>query len=474
MLMNNKVETNDNYYQDVIERWDDASGSFKNACQQANQSHSLAAKKWILWDDGSIRVVNSKVIWLKVDIDGVGTKVQIYTNQFENIFQSRERQEIDWEEAKKQSGELWYRMLMDLIAMNADDLRNGQIAVALTNIIDINHLKDKRWHLFQDSMAEAFQRAIQTTGIAMTAWETAVLWQSWEAKKISKASLNAANRIEEVLEGELSWSNAAKAIQEILNTLKNQITVIWEGISLNIWGTVLGIETKDQKLIPLDDNNYDIVGFKEKEADGIIWPRSNGITAIREWMEQIMGDGWENKTYEDFIEKIGTDKAKQIPEQVQKVCANKKLWNIATGTTTVFNPFIANKLLWWLDGKPEIEVARLIHVTGNPIKKIVDGVNDKNYTINLHIGAVKTPQIITLLQVALWISDQQAMNKRNMGVPFAILIKPGDRPAMAKLAEEYGFDTQVVGSAIRETTTSDEEKKNTISGVWLRKSTITF
>lgn len=465
--MTNKLE-HDEYYQNVIQRWDEASGSFREACQHANQN-SLAAKKWILWTDGSIKVSNVKASSVKVDIDGVGTKVQIYSNQFENVFQSRERQEIDWEEAKKQATELRYRMLMDLIAMNADDLRSGQVAIALTNIIDINHLGGKRWHLFQDSMAEAFEKAIQTTGIAMTAGETAVLWQSGDAKKITKASLTAANQIEAILQKEWT-SDMATSIQEILNTLRNQITVIGEGISLNIWWTVLGIETEDQKLIPLDDNNYDIVGFKEKETNGIIWPRSNGITAIREWMEQIMWDGWENKTYEDFIQKIGADRAAQIPEKVQKVCANKKLWDIATGTTTVFNPFIANKLLWWLDGKPEIEVARLIHVTGNPTKKIVDGVSDDTYTINLHIGAVTTPQIITLLQVALWISDEQAMKKWNMGVPYAILIKPRDRPAMEKLAQEQGFDTQVVGSAIK----SDKQKKNTISGVGLGKSTVEF
>jgi hypothetical protein len=31
-------------------------------------------------------------------------------------------------------------MLHDLIAMNVDDLREGEMAVAVTNIIDINHL----------------------------------------------------------------------------------------------------------------------------------------------------------------------------------------------------------------------------------------------------------------------------------------------------------------------------------------------
>gem|GEM_PF-4021209 len=38
------------------------------------------------------------------------------------------------------------------------------------------------------------------------------------------------------------------------------------------------------------------------------------------------------------------------------------------------------------------------------------------------------------------------MNKRNMGVPYAIVAYPGDRPAIAKLAHEHGFKTSVIGS----------------------------
>ena len=85
----------------------------------------------ILNPDGSVEIDKNpsnsfelrKIRAVKETIDGVGTKVQIYTNQFENIFQSREKKEIEGEEAKKQATELWERMLMDLIAMNSDDLR---------------------------------------------------------------------------------------------------------------------------------------------------------------------------------------------------------------------------------------------------------------------------------------------------------------------------------------------------------------
>jgi hypothetical protein len=47
------------------------------------------------------------------------------------------------EEVHKIAVELWERILHDLIAMNADDLRNGEMATAVTNIIDINHLEGK-------------------------------------------------------------------------------------------------------------------------------------------------------------------------------------------------------------------------------------------------------------------------------------------------------------------------------------------
>ena len=84
----------------------------------------------MLYSDGSLETNSNedfthikKIRAVKETIDGVGTKVQIYTNQFENIFQSREKKEIDGDTAKSQAIELWERMLMDLIAMNADDLR---------------------------------------------------------------------------------------------------------------------------------------------------------------------------------------------------------------------------------------------------------------------------------------------------------------------------------------------------------------
>jgi hypothetical protein len=79
---------------------------------------------------------------VKEDIDGVGTKVHIYLDMFEDLCQKYRDGKISEEACILQSRDIcWVPMLHDLIAMNADDLRDGQMAVSVTNIIDINHLR---------------------------------------------------------------------------------------------------------------------------------------------------------------------------------------------------------------------------------------------------------------------------------------------------------------------------------------------
>lgn len=113
---------------------------------------------------------------VKEDIDGVGTKVQIYLEMFEGLCQDYRDGKISQEECTKKAQEIcWVPMLHDLIAMNADDLRDGQMAVSVTNIIDINHLGGERGRIFSDSMAAAMEQATSEIGIGNVAGETAVL-----------------------------------------------------------------------------------------------------------------------------------------------------------------------------------------------------------------------------------------------------------------------------------------------------------
>jgi len=495
------INEKDNYFNDVIQRWDEASGSFLNECREGNQS-SKASSLNMLHTDGSIDIKTNldntyikKMRAVKETIDGVGTKIQIYTNQFENTFQSREKQEIDWKTAKIEATELRERMLMDLIAMNADDLRWWELAIGATNIIDINHLKWARGHLFQDSMADAMKKVIRTTGIAMTAGETAVLGMSPEASKIQTVAQKTIEEIQKILNEQIvEWMSSShnQRIQEIINTFNTSIKIKSEEISFNIWWTCLWLAADGNKLIHLKDGQT-IIGFQETAANGIIWPRSNGITKIREDMKTIMGDGRENKTFEAFLAKIWPEKSAKIPEKVKKICMNKKLRDIATGKTTVFNPLIANTLLGGIESDPIVWISALIHVTGNPLKKISEWINkDKKntYTVNINMSNMPTPQIITLLQAALDIPDEQAMNKRNMWVPYAVICNPDHATIILRKASEENIEAEIIGTVVDETIEKptgtksswfdpsiilEKEKwKNRIIGVGLNKSNISF
>ena len=66
-----------------------------------------------------------------------------------------------------------------------------------------------------------------------------------------------------------------------------------------------------------------------------------------------------------------------------------------------------------------------------------------------------TPHIITLLQVALDITDEQAMNKRNMGVPYAIACDPSDKETIIKKAMIEGITANQIGKINKST---DEDK----------------
>ena len=116
---------------------------------------------------------------VKEDIDGVGTKVQIYLEMFEGLCREYRDGQISQEECVQKTAEMcWVPMLHDLIAMNADDLRDGQMAVTVTNIIDVNHLGGERGRVFSASMSQAMEQATTEIGIGNAAGETAILGES--------------------------------------------------------------------------------------------------------------------------------------------------------------------------------------------------------------------------------------------------------------------------------------------------------
>ncbi len=75
-----------------------------------------------------------------------------------------------------------YRMMLDLYAMIVDDFRRGHVAISVTDIIDINHIKigkndpdNEQGTVWANAMKYALESVIKTTQIALIAGETAIL-----------------------------------------------------------------------------------------------------------------------------------------------------------------------------------------------------------------------------------------------------------------------------------------------------------
>gem|GEM_PF-5232386 len=91
------------------------------------------------------------------------------------------------------------------------------------------------------------------------------------------------------------------------------------------------------------------------------------------------------------------------------------LGQIATGTSTVFNPFVSRDLLGGFDGEPIVQISSIINVTGNPVKKIRDGLRGaENMAIEIDMTNAKIPQVIDIIQRLTGMSDEEAMTSWNM------------------------------------------------------------
>ncbi len=433
----------------VVQSGDEVSKSFLSACQAANEETSVVK----YFDKTGILLP-----WYstKESIDGVGTKVQIYTQAFEWYIQEHERWVINDKQLLEKSIDIWERMLHDLIAMNTDDLRKWEMAVAVTNIIDINHLSGKRGKLFSDSMAKAMANVIRENDIMIIAWETAVLWNSKSTQEIIeciKWTFNIAMCL---------WYWRETTLQD---AILQKIEHILQKIEFNIAGTSLGITSPWEKLFALRPWQS-IIGLQEKEQNGIIWPRSNGITAIRKSMRDLTGDNWENKSFEYFLECLGRQRAKKIHKNIRSLCKWKKMWEIVVGKSTVFNPFISRKLLGWVDGEPQVRLSSLIHVTGNPLKKTIDGA--PWVFLDIDISQMPIPTIIAILQQVIDISWKDALKWWNMWLPYALICDKGQETKIISLAREEGITARVIG----ETYSQSKKSYSTIRWVWVHDETI--
>lgn len=451
-----------NYAKSVIWDWDNASDFFKEVCTAANQTtnvYDLFNTEWGYYLKSGLDS--------KDEIDGVGTKTEIYAAAFETLYQSFEREEISKEVVMENATDIWERMYADLAAMNLDDLRNGEMWVTLTNIIEINHVwnTDDKKEIFVTSMAQAMDRTIKWLQVMITAWETAIVNNG----RINRLVVDAGSTMVENIKWVLDWMPEWTHKEQILALLEWYITEIpvalWEIEFRGMWGTAKGIMMPEKnKFVDLKPGQY-IAAIQEIPKDGIIWPRSNGISAIRGYMTEIAWSDWETMMFEDFLEVIWEEKASMLSDHTKETCFGKQMWDIATGKTTVFNPFVSRKLLGWVDWDPIVNMSSIIHVTWNPWKKIADAL--PGVWVDLDISGMQVPQIIEILQVAADLSDEVAMNECgwNMWVPKANVYETEEdmKKAIAEW-KENGYEIIPIWR------TTDESEWRTIRWVWIGNS----
>jgi hypothetical protein len=362
--------------------------------------------------------------------------------------------------------------------MNADDLRNGEMATAVTNIIDINHLEGKYWEMFTKSMAEAMGKVIQELDIAITAGETAILWEPTKVEQYAKTInalmelLEAWHKREESLHNMVTeWEkkesetlkNDLKNAKDLLQALTNRYHIIEKQLRFDLGGTALWVRGENEKFIETQIGQKVVMLQEKPTENGIIWPRSNGISEIRKKMKEVAGEERASLTFEEFLKKIWPEKTDKIPDKLKQECTGLKMWDIATGKTTVFNPFVSRTLLWGVNRNPLVGISSQIHVTGNPWHKIKKGID--KYGVQLNLEGVKLPQIIELLQHICDIDDKTALNKRNMGVPYALVCEDSDVEKLLQTASEHWYTAKVIGEIT-------EDAGVQIQNVWIGGTTI--
>lgn len=481
------------YSVDVIKAWDDASEHFKKAAIRAN-ADSLGAELWLLDKNRLLVPRNSKITQVptkkvtdsgnEIQTDGVGTKVRIYMRAFNGLYEKyrANKSEHNKKQLEAIARDLFYRMFLDLYAMNVDDFRHGDIALAVSDILDIDHITlsgedAEQGEIFCNAFAHAIGRIIETTKIACVAGETAVLG---DGDKLNDTRRNLGWVVSDVLElnGNLkrideTTNDLPPAVQEILTKVRRLVDnargaqdnqeVIDRSVELNLGWSTTGYRGME-KLAPLWEGQVVIALFEKKTAKWIISPRANGISAIRKTMENLLGSEWALKTLQDYFDildskdiAISADKK----ENLSKMGLDTPLWDIATGETTVFNPFVAGTLLGGAYDEPLFPgaISGQIHVTGNPIGKWSDVVADSGLGIDVDYTGVEIPQIIEMCTIAEWQSFADGMKKFNMGIPYALVCSPENVQQIIDTAWYEWYSAGIVGKL----TKPDENEKPVIN-----------
>lgn len=427
----------------VVQAWDEASWNFKAACDKANAQITIADLFENTWRWYRVNWFK----WVVETIDWVWTKIQIYERIFDSLISDFESWMITEQDLFQSSVDIWERMLHDLIAMNVDDLRDGEMAVAATNIIDINHLRWVRWKVFSDSMAKAMWNVIRELDIAMTAWETAILWEPRKVWEVVRVFDDTSDRVLALIEWLPEDVRRLRAIQKLIENVndivsqgRKKIEIIMKSISFNIWWTWLWLVWKWNKLVELQEWQRIIYIQEKPDQNWIIWPRSNWITAIRNYMTELVWADWEMLSFEQFLEIVWEEKTSKLPKRLIDECSWLKMWQIATWKTTVFNPFVSRELLWWLNNHADFDISSIIHVTWNPARKIKEWLRwQEDLSIEIDLEWVKLPQITELLQRLCYIDDKDAIKSWNMWIPYVLVCTEEYSQDVINVAEQNWY-----------------------------------
>ena len=489
------------YSSNVIGGWDEISHSAKDAVGEAHES---------LWEELQAIMTDGKnlLVWdyiLSMETDGVGTKVQIYLRQYENYFQEYEasdKNDKDRERLILRTIELNSRMLADLTAMLFDDGINGEQAIAFTNIIDANTTKWERADIFFEAFNIALADSILKNQVIVTNGETANLGENGKLiRLIDKLQEKAPLLLEDIKSDRKILSNLRAfrnsrvsalrkknleddcviLIEKIKKKLKearelpNFIIELLQELELNIWGTFLGIKSakeENNKIEEIEEGDVIIILGERPTENGIVWPRSNGLTLIRKSMKELLWDNWENKTFEDYLDTIG-DKRNNLPEGTIEKLAWLKMWDIATGETTIFNSFVSKTLLWWKDGKPNARISWLRHGTWNPQFKLYGWLQwREDLYLDIDVSKKEQADIAMLIQVAFDITDETAAESWNMKIPYVITCKPGEEDKILEMAEQEWIPAHVWGTVKKKDNLNDPDV--ILKGIWVNWDTVTY
>ncbi len=461
------------YWTEVILAGDDVSKILKDTTKGANFKYSYLARINAL--AGNNAMLNHPLVvhfdaMLESQTDGVGTKVRIYMRQYNIMYEEYKRWDLERETFEATANELMYRMMLDLYAMIVDDFRDGHIAISVTDIIDINHIKididnldREQGIVWANAMKYAIENVIQETEIALIAGETAVLGAWDNEKALRKMVSDLINRLLQIQTyvNSLEWideqGTQANWLYQIVNPegkktvmeIQEFATIVEGRMELNIGGSGNGI-LNGTRLVNMKAGDDILVFCEKKTPSGIISPRANGISAIRK-LEDIFGDDWTNKTITDFFdhpaisEKPGAAKLKQKFID-QWLSLDTKIWDVSTGRTTIYNPFISRVLLGGEQESPSYEVSWLAHMTGNPPRKLAELIGDKKLNMSIDYSDMEIPQIIEMCMLAFDLSFEEAFAMWNMGIPYIITADSGDSDQIIEEASKHWFNVKKIGT----------------------------